>query len=172
MGMNTRGRLLLASLGLLLSACGPDAVETVVLTPESPEIDTLLRAADARWEAAGVAADRLQIGAGGAPVRYVPERAGISETRVSWRAGEFAGVRWMELDALHVDVATHELGHALGIGHGFVSHPVEHESPEACEPDAVNRPLMCSHGGAVITEDDLSRACEGGDCTHFEPETR
>jgi len=161
-------RLLL--LALCLSACLPESVEVVVLTPESPEIEFLLRAADERWEKAGVAPERIQIGPGGARVRYVPERAGISETRVTWSAGVFRGVKWMELDVLNVDVATHELGHALGIGRGLVSHPIEHEQPEACEPDATNRPLMCSRGGVGITERDLTLACDIGDCTHFTPE--
>lgn len=148
--------------------CLPDPVETVVLTPTSPEVDQALRAADARWEAAGVAPDRIQIGPGGAPVRLVPERGTTSETKTTKRGSAFAGVRWMELNSLEPAMVLHELGHALDIEW----HPDQlgQDGVEACAPDAPNRPLMCSHIGKAIGVEDLSAACAAGDCTHFNPE--
>ena len=102
--------LALAALG-----CAAEAPVSVTLTPESEAVGEALRAADARWEAAGVAADRIvvaAVGSEGTPVRLVPARAGSSETRVSYRGGDFAGVKWIELDSLNLNMVTHEMGHA------------------------------------------------------------
>jgi hypothetical protein len=165
----------IAALVLAAAGCLPESVETVVLTPTSPEIEQVLLAADARWEAAGVDPDRIQIGQGGAPVRLVPERCSgtvcTAETRTHKQGTAFRGVRWMELYSLDVGLAAHEIGHALGID----SHPdqdpeVHPEGVEACAPDAEGRPLMCSHVGAKLTESDLGDACAVGECPRFTPE--
>jgi hypothetical protein len=153
-----------ACAALALLACSPEPVTSVVLTPTTPELAEVLRLADERWEAAGVSRDRIIIGESGAPVRFVPERAPISETRTTYRASDFMGVRWMELSSLDVDNATHELGHALGIG-GFISHPFDEADCEGSD-----RPLMCRIGGSHISEPDLEVACSVGDCAHFDPE--
>jgi hypothetical protein len=150
---------------LALAACAAEPV-SVVLTPTTPEIADLLTAADLRWEAAGVAPERIIIGEGGAPVRFVPGRP-ASETRVIGRGHDFAGVRWMELGWLSVENATHEMGHALGIGRPELD--VDHiEGPEC--GDVPDRPTMCPAAGAVITARDLELACSVGRCTGFEPE--
>jgi hypothetical protein len=156
---------------LALSACLPDPVTSVVLTPETPELEALLLDADGRWEAAGVDPDRIRIAPGGAPVRLVPERAPMSETSVIGRGSAFAGVRWVELDRLDLDVATHELGHVLGIGGPgqYVRHLDERE-PEACALPPEARPLMCSHAGALLDASSLELACDAGDCARFAPE--
>lgn len=154
-----------------LAACAPESVEVVVLTPETPELAALLHAADQRWEAAGVAPERIQIGPGGAPVRLVPERAPVAVTRTRGQGSAYRGVRWMELYSLDVDVATHEVGHALGIDAvGFVRHSLDER--DGCTA-ATMRPIMCSHsapGVDVITSADLELACAAGDCAHFSPE--
>jgi len=156
----------LAAVALALTACMPESVQVVVLTPETPELEQLLRAADARWEAAGIDADRIQIGPGGAPVRLVPERAPVAETRTVGRGHVFAGVRWVELYSLDLDVATHELGHALHIG--MPELDIVHIDDAECQGD--DRPLMCAHVGHRITADDLELACSVGACSHFTPE--
>jgi hypothetical protein len=150
-------------LAVSMVACMPEQVETVTLTPETPEIAEVLRAADARWEAAGVAADRIVIGSGGAPVRLVPDRYG-HETRVVGQGGTYTGVRWIELLDLHVGAVTHELGHVLGIN--VVALDAEHIDGSECDVDAPNRPIMCEVIGEKIT------ACSVGDCTAFLPEVQ
>lgn len=167
--------LLLLGLSLSLVACLPESVKSVTLTPESPEMEAVLRAADARWEAAGVDPDRIKIGPGGAPVRLVTERCGgisedlcIAETRTHMQGTAFRGVRWMELYSLDVDLATHEMGHALGIE--FHLDDETHDGDPACNPDLPVRPTMCSHVGNVIASADLDRACSSGECEHFTPE--
>lgn len=158
--------LALAALGLV--GCLPENVETVVLTPTSPEIEQALRAADARWEAAGVDPDRIQIGPGGAPVTLVPERGIASETRVTYAAEAFRGVKWIELNSIDPNMVTHEMGHALGIQF----HPDDpgELGAEECAQGAEGRPLMCSHVGARIGAEDLGEACAAGACPHFTPE--
>jgi hypothetical protein len=151
---------------LALAACSAEPV-SVVLTPTTPEIADLLTAADLRWEATGVAPERIIIGEGGAPVRFVPGR-GASETRSFGRGHDFAGVRWMELDVLSLEMATHEMGHALGIGRPELD--ISHiEGPECGH--VPERPTMCPAPGGVITAPDLELACSVGRCTHFEPES-
>lgn len=152
----------------LAVGCLPEPVETVVLTPTSPEIEAALLAADARWEAAGVDVDRIQIGEGGAPVRLVPERGLASETRTTRKGTAFAGVRWVELNSLDPAMVAHELGHALGIEF----HPDDPGEPGVadCAPGAPHRPLMCAHIGAELGEQDLSLACDAGPCSGFSPE--
>lgn len=157
---------LLALAGAL--ACGTERVETVTLTPTTPAIADVLRAADARWEAAGVDPDRIRIGEGGAPVRLVPDRAPIAETRIVKRGRAFAGVRWVELFDLDVDIATHELGHALGIE--WATDHSRHLDEGDCTAPHAERPLMCAVGGGTITAADLALACDVGACAGFEPE--
>lgn len=160
--------LALVTVALAAACSGPEGVSSVVLTPETPEVEAVLRAADQRWEAAGVAPERIQIGPGGAPVRLVPERAPAAETRTIGRGSEYVGVRWMELYSLDEAVALHELGHVLGINAiGFVRHPFEGSE---CDVDPSDRPLMCAHVGNRISDQDLELACSAGDCTQFAPE--
>ena len=88
-------RFALALAALALVACETESVEAVVLAPETAELAEVLLAADARWEVAGVAPERIQIaavGGDGAPVRYVPERAPVSETRTYKRGSAYAGL--------------------------------------------------------------------------------
>jgi hypothetical protein len=156
----------LAPLALALVACMPESAEVVILTPETPELEALMLAADLRWEAAGVHPDRIQIGPGGAPVRLVPERAPVAETRTVGRGHVFAGVRWVELYSLDLDVATHELGHALHIG--MPELDIVHLPEADCA--GAERPLMCALVGHAISAPDLELACSVGDCLHFTPE--
>lgn len=159
-------RALLLSI-LAAVACLPESVHSVTLTPTSPEVETVLLAADARWEAAGVAADRIVIGPGGSPVSYVPERAPVSETRVIGRGSAYAGVRWIELADLTIDTAVHEMGHALGINVVALDGE-DHVRGGGCEGNT--RAVMCAHVGNAITVDDLDLACSVGACSHFTPE--
>jgi hypothetical protein len=77
----------------------------------------------------------------------------------------------MELYNLDVGVATHEMGHALGIDFHPDQDPEEHpEGVEACAPDAPSRPLMCSHVGPKLLDSDVSDACAVGACGGFTPE--
>lgn len=159
-------RLLSVAVLALAPACMPESVQVVTLTPETPELEQLMRAADARWEAAGVDPDRIQIGPGGAPVRLVPGRAPVAETRTVGRGHVFAGVRWMELYSLDLDVATHEIGHALHIG--MPELDIVHIEGAECE--GADRAMMCAHVGNAIGAHDLELACTVGACTHFSPE--
>lgn len=167
----------LAVLALVLgggTGCLPQSVESVTLTPTSSEVEAALLAADARWEAAGVAPDRIVIGPGGAPVRHAPER----ETSVTMTLGHdpafgdevFTGVEWIELNSLSLDMVTHELGHALGVAEARFDET--HVTGAECAADAPTRPVMCLHVGSAITEADLDLACEAGDCLYFNPELR
>lgn len=168
-------RLLAVAL-LALSACLPESTDSVALSPTTVELEALLLAADARWEAAGVEADRIIIApvgsSDGAPVRLVPERAPTSQTVQMGQGHAFVGVRWMELDRLDLDVATHELGHALGIG--GPGHYIQHldgAEPEACARPVAERPVMCAYVGAVLDEASLGLACDTGACTEYAPES-
>lgn len=162
-------------LALALAACAPESVTSVTLSPTSPEIEAALRAADARWEAAGVDPDRIVIALGGAPVTVVPERCAggkcVSETRTHMQAFAFRGVRWIELANLDSAAVAHEVGHALGIEfHPDGDPAADPEGVELCAPGAADRPLMCSHAGAQITALDVSDACAAGPCVGFRPE--
>lgn len=167
----------LALLALAAVGCKSESV-TIVLSPTTPELEQVLRAADARWEAAGVDPDRIQIAPGGAPVRLVPERCGsilpgacVAETRTTFAGEGLAGVRWMELYSLDVGVATHEMGHALGIQfHPDQDLETYPDGAAVCAPGAAHRPLMCSHVGVTIAASDLDEACAAGACEHFTPE--
>jgi hypothetical protein len=159
----------LALLALAAVGCLPESVKSVTLTPDSPEIEAALLAADARWEAAGVDPDRIIIGPGGAPVHVDPARGITSQTNTVGRGTAFAGVRSMVLNGLDPAMVSHEMGHALGIKY----HPDgmdEHTAPE-CESGAPGRPLMCSHTGEAISAEDLELACAEGGCSHFTPES-
>lgn len=171
-------------IAIALSACAPEPIETVVLSPESPEVAEALRLADARWEAAGIAADRIVIEPGGSPVRLV-EREHLHDvpaeatdvTRSIGRGGTYVGVRYMELTSLDLDRVTHEMGHAIGINvvaldvASHVDGPeTDEEQAKLCAADAPNRPLMCRAAGTVITTVDLGLACSVTDCVHFKPE--
>lgn len=166
-----RARIVLAAIGCLwaLAGCAPESVKTVVLSPATPEIEAVLQVADARWEAAGIDHDRIQIGPDGALVTLVPERGDTSETRVFKQGHAFKGVRWMELNSLDAGMVMHEIGHALGID--FHPDALDAQGVADCAADASNRPLMCSHVGQAIAARDLTDACDSGDCTHFTPET-
>jgi hypothetical protein len=165
----------LLCLAALASGCSAPDV-SVVLTPTTPELATVLVEADRRWEAAGVAPDRIVLGLHGAPVRVAEELGhvhdGASEVlgkTVGYRSERrFGGVRRMDLASLDLANVVHELGHALGIGVGFVSHPFD--SDPACALDAPSRPVMCEVGGDTITELDLTEACDIGACVAFNPE--
>lgn len=166
--------ILLAVLALAAAACAPEAATSVTLAPTSAELADVLRAADARWEAAGVHPDRIQIGpvgsSEGAPVRLVPERAPVAETRTYKRGSEYAGVRWVELYSLDVDVATHELGHVLGIE--WATEMSRHLDGAECDSTHAHtdRAMMCTHVGGAITAADLALACDVGECVTFSPE--
>lgn len=154
-----------------LAGCVPESVDVVTLTPSTPEVEQALRAADARWEAAGVAPERIQIGPGGAPVRLVPERGITSQTNTVGHGRAFSGVTSMELNGLDPAMVMHEIGHALGIKYHPDADPeAEPEGVEACAPGAAHRPLMCSHIGQAIGAEDLAEACAAGECSHFTPE--
>jgi hypothetical protein len=161
----------LAALALAtLAACLPESVQSVTLSPATSDLAAVLHAADARWEAAGVAPDRLIVApvgsAEGAPVRYTPERAPVSVTRVIGQGSAWAGVRWIELADLTLDTATHELGHALGINLSVLD--AEHVAD--CGDDQPARAVMCAHVGGAITDADLAMACEAGACVGYSPE--
>lgn len=164
----------LAALAILAAACAPAPVESVTLTPtgdRAGEIAAALRAADARWEAAGVAPERILIGGGGAPVRFAPTPEGYAGvTHLLFRDRVFAGVDSIDLSSADVDVVAHELGHALGIGWPMLDddHAPEEVCAHAPEP---HRPVMCGRGGVAITAADLDMACGAGTCDHFSPET-
>lgn len=160
-----------AALALVsLAACLPESVQSVTLSPATPELAAVLRAADARWEAAGVDPERIVVApvgsVEGAPVTLVPELAPVSITRVLGKGGAFVGVEWMHLSSLELDIATHELGHALGI-YGFG----EHVTGPDCADESEARPVMCAivHD-SVLSEADLDLACGAGACTGFAPE--
>jgi hypothetical protein len=158
---------------LALAACAPEGPVSVVLTPETPELAAVLVEADRRWEAAGVAPERIVLGLHGAPVRVMDlgsmDEGVVTGTTVAFRSERrFGGVRRMGLASLDIANAVHELGHALGIGVGFVTHPFE--SDPACASDAPSRPIMCEVGGDTITELDLTEACSIGACVGFAPE--
>lgn len=153
-----------------LAACLPESVESVTLSPATPELAVLLAEADARWEAAGVHPDRVIVApvgsAEGAPVTLNPELAPASITRVTGRGSAFAGVQFMRLSSLRLDDATHEVGHALGLyrGGGHVDGP-------ECAKDALARPVMCAYvHNSVLTGADLDLACEAGACVGYSPE--
>jgi hypothetical protein len=163
-------RLVAFAVSLLsLAACLPSSVESVTLTPESPEVEAVLRAADARWEAAGVAADRVQIGPGGSPVRLVPSRGNTAQTSVRGQGSAYMGVRWVELQSLDLDLATHELGHVLGIN-VVALDGADHIDAAECGAAQHARPLMCEVVGGTITATDLDLACSVGRCDWFTPE--
>lgn len=171
--------LSLAAIAVCLSGCASDEL-SVVLTPTTPEIATVLVEADARWEAAGVAPDRIVIGLHGAPVRVADlgsVEAGTVMGRTVVRKRQDSPsirVRSMDLAGLTLPEVMHEMGHALGAAVGFNAHPGEHaegEFPGACAEGVMPRPIMCAVGaGALITETDLTMVCEAGACMHFTPE--
>jgi hypothetical protein len=171
--MNTKS-LLLTVIALALSACAPEGPVSVTLTPATAEIEAILLEADARWEKAGVDADRIVIGDGGAPVNVKElgsvKQGHIGGLTVAYRSNrKFGGVRSMTLDALNLVVVMHEMGHAMGVGVGFVTHPFEDTGD--CDPEVTDRHNMCAiNSGALITEKDLSEVCSVGICTHFTPE--
>lgn len=164
----------LALLCVALSACvGADGV-SVTLTPETSEVETALRVADARWESAGVAPDRIvvsTVGGAGAAVRVVPDRP-ASKTNVVGKGRELARVKSIGLNSLDADMVAHEMGHALGlyaIGFGDL-HPRGPECDTGAEHPHAGRPLMCAIVGGVIDEATLSEACDVGACVAFNPE--
>ncbi len=139
-----------------------------------PGLADVLRAADARWEAAGVDPARIVIGPGGSPVTLVADLGTVAKGRVlgvtatTGRSGELEAVRSMRLADMSLDNVTHEMGHALGIGAAsFVSHPV---AGEQCAAGAADRPVMCEVEGHTITAADLTEACAVGACVGFSPE--
>lgn len=137
---------------------------SIVLSPTTDEIKTLLIEADKRWETAGVSADRIIISSSrGAPVTFDPSLAPVSYTQTHGRSGVLTRVSSMVLSDLDISTAMHEMGHALGIGAAsFVSHPFPQE---VC--DVQDQPLMCPIIGKLITTLDLEEACSVGECTHF-----
>jgi hypothetical protein len=160
---------------LVLIACGQEEVH-VTLTPATPELAALLLEAEARWEAAGVGADRITIGEGGAPVSLGAGNAPIalpsdrdSYTRIAHSFGNMTGIKWMHLSRLDPDHALHEMGHALGIND--IAQEVDHLPESAC--DVLPRPVMCANerGRFIITAADLDLACNVGSCTDYVPET-
>jgi hypothetical protein len=170
-------RLVLLCLSALAVGCVPDGAVSVTLTPTTPELAAVLVEADRRWEAAGVAPDRIVLGLHGAPVRVAAlgsvDEGEVTGKTVGYRSeGEFGGVRRMDLASLDLANVMHELGHALGIGVGFVTHPFDHgtETVPECDLDAPSRPVMCEVGGDTITELDLTEACSVGACVGFAPE--
>jgi hypothetical protein len=154
-----------------LAACLPESVQSVTLSPATPELAAALAAADARWEAAGVDPDRIIIApvgsAEGSPVTLNPELAPASITRVLGKGRAFAGVEWMQLSSLDHDISTHEIGHALGI-YGIDGG---HATGPDCAAESAARPVMCSHvHHAVLSDADLALACEAGACVGYSPE--
>lgn len=149
----------------LAVGCLPESTKSVTLTPATPEIADALRAADARWEAAGVDPDRIIVGDGGASVTLAPERGPTSLTMQVYRAEAFVGVRRIELNKLDVGIVTHELGHAMGADDAEGALDVGE-----CERTLPTRPVMCEHVGRTITADDLAQVCADGGCGAFNPE--
>lgn len=165
-------RSVLALVALALSACASEET-SVVLTPTTPEIAAVLAEADARWEAAGVAPERIVLGLHGAPVRVVDlgsVEAGpvMGKTVAGWH-DDHVRVRRMDLAVLTLPEVMHEMGHALGVGVGFNHHPLDRAGE--CDTGTEARPVMCAVGaGALITELDLTEACSVGACVGFSPE--
>lgn len=154
-----------------LAACLPESVQSVTLSPATPELAAALAAADARWEAAGVDPDRIVIApvgsTEGSPVTLNPELAPASITRVMGKGRAFAGVEFMMLSSLDHDIATHEMGHALGI-YGIDGG---HATGPDCADDSEARPVMCAYvHHTVLSDADLALACEAGACVGYSPE--
>jgi hypothetical protein len=158
-----------ALVALLALACA-DSGLSVTLTPETAEVEAALVEADARWERAGVAADRIVIGPGGSPVRLDASIGNMGDTVITGRGHEYVGVRRITLGNLAPNLVAHELGHVLGIN--TVALDEEHPLDGAeCDAGAANRPTMCAHVGSVITTADLELACSVGACVGFTPES-
>ena len=154
-----------ALLAALALGCLPNPTHSVTLTPATPEVETALLAADARWEAAGVDPNRIIIGPGGAPVTFDPTMGPAAITTQIYEADVFVGVRRIELNMLTADVVAHEMGHAMG---ALDAENMQDTGP--CVRDAATRPVMCEHTGNAIVADDLAQVCSDGGCGAFKPE--
>lgn len=166
-GMNTRIHMALFGLAvaLLSAACLPlEPGDNVALKVSDPELREIVAAADQRWEAAGVSAERVKLQPALAiPVRWAtsaesaaycelpPPQAGCTQyvedvpVRV-WISSDQPSERWL-------DIVTHELGHLLGV--------LDHLSYEN---------MMGEDGAERISAADLEVACSVGACDGFAPE--
>ena len=135
-----------------------DAPGPVVYLDPEPDAVEPLRAAIARWEAAGVRPGMVYAAPGGAPVT-TPNLDGGGYT--ARRVSEITHVKWVEVRTTRQRTWVHEVGHVLGaIGH----------VPCDTGADPSDRPVMCDQGGWILDETSLALICSRVPCDFFAPD--